>query len=617
MFEKSVVSIITYNEDGHKLDQGNGFFVDNSGDVITYRCLLKSAYKVELLLVDKTYTAIKVIQEDKETDLIRLKTDIPVDQIQALPIATTTPQVGDKVCVISNAPSISRNVVDATIREFQADNVPRKLMKIDGHTTIDYQGSPVLNKNGEVIGMFFLLSVDEKSCNLVTPISRLDSMIESSGETIAEWWANFLVWSDLAEGIFLTGQRFLWLDELKKAVTYFELAVSKNHVYAQAHSAIGYCYIELNQDEEALPFLELAIRIKPDYVNAYNNIGFIYLKQHKLKEAIETFNKALSLDPKQIFLYTNLSIAYNEAGQYKEEIEVLHKAIAIKPNDLTLRYSLILAYAKQKQEQEALALLDQLEIDYSDFNTQLILGMIYNRLENYQKAIMHYEEAIKIKPDVAEAYRDITTFNIKIARYEEAIEMAKKAISIKPDYVDYFNLGLAHHKLKKYQEAIDYYKQAIKLAPTNSSIFYNLGNLYLELERLVEALYNFKEAIKHNPNIVEYHHNAGMALTKLKRNHEAIGAFSYAIKLNPSYVNSYVALGTANLNLGRFQDAIEAYKKAIELKPDIAAARFNMAQVYIKLNNRAGAIEQHEILKTLDKTLADKLGSSIPSYWRS
>ena len=54
------------------------------------------------------------------------------------------------------------------------------------------------------------------------------------------------------------------------------------------------------------------------------------------------------------------------------------------------------------------------------------------------------------------------------------------------------------------------------------------------------------------------------------------------------------------------EDEIESYKQAIRIKPDDADAHYNLCVAYASLNDKASALEQYKILKSLDSTLAKK-----------
>jgi lipopolysaccharide biosynthesis regulator YciM len=66
---------------------------------------------------------------------------------------------------------------------------------------------------------------------------------------------------------------------------------------------------------------------------------------------------------------------------------------------------------------------------------------------------------------------------------------------------------------------------------------------------------------------------------------------------------------TGDLSLAKDTDAdtIESFKQAIRMNPDYVKAHFNLGYVSVFSEDRGGALEQYEILKSLDSELATAL----------
>ena len=72
------------------------------------------------------------------------------------------------------------------------------------------------------------------------------------------------------------------------------------------------------------------------------------------------------------------------------------------------------------------------------------LGVAYGNLGRYQDAIESCKQAIRIKPDYAEAHYNLGVAYANLGRYQDAIEAYKQAIRIKPDYAEaYLILALS------------------------------------------------------------------------------------------------------------------------------------------------------------------------------
>ena len=66
--------------------------------------------------------------------------------------------------------------------------------------------------------------------------------------------------------------------------------------------------------------------------------------------------------------------------------------------------------------------------------------------------------------------------------------------------------------------------------------------------------------------------------------------------------------------LKRYKESNDAYQQAIRLKPDFAEAHYGLGRTYLMLGDRDGALEEYNVLKTLDPKSAAELGESIPRY---
>ena len=64
--------------------------------------------------------------------------------------------------------------------------------------------------------------------------------------------------------------------------------------------------------------------------------------------------------------------------------------------------------------------------------------------------------------------------------------------------------------------------------------------------------------------------------------------------------------------LQRYKESKEAYQQAIRLKPDFAEAHYGLGRTYLMLGDRDGALEEYNVLKTLDPKSAEELLKNMP-----
>jgi tetratricopeptide (TPR) repeat protein len=95
---------------------------------------------------------------------------------------------------------------------------------------------------------------------------------------------------------------------------------------------------------------------------------------------------------------------------------------------------------------------------------------------------------------------------------QKAVEYLNEAIRVKPDFANAYGArGNAYSNLKQYQPALEDYSKAIQLQNDNSIFFNNRGNVYKELDKYQQAIGDYNEAIRLKPEDPTAYHNRGNA----------------------------------------------------------------------------------------------------------
>ena len=124
-------------------------------------------------------------------------------------------------------------------------------------------------------------------------------------------------------------------------------------------------------------------------------------------------------------------------------------------------------------------------------------GFGYFLKEEYQFAIEYFNKAIKLKPDLTEAYCNRGNTKYDLGQYSEAIEDFNKAIELNPDFSEaYYRRGRTKFILNQYEDAIEDYTKAIELDPDNSNIYYHRGLANRKLKQYIKAILDYKKAFE-------------------------------------------------------------------------------------------------------------------------
>jgi tetratricopeptide (TPR) repeat protein len=208
------------------------------------------------------------------------------------------------------------------------------------------------------------------------------------------------------------------------------------------------------------------------------------------------------------------------------------------------------------------------------------LGMQLQGSGQVQEAIRHYERALRLYPDFADAHINLGIALIQSGRIQEAIGHYEQALRIKPDFFKGHNdFGVALDRLGRLPEAISHWEQALRIKPDDADAHYNLGTALARTGKIEEAITHFEQALRIKPDYTEAHCNLGIALAQTGRTEEAIAHFEQALWIEPDNAEAHCNLGTALEKLGRTQEAIKHYQQALKLRPDLTAASDALARL--------------------------------------
>ena len=181
-----------------------------------------------------------------------------------------------------------------------------------------------------------------------------------------------------------------------------------------------------------------------------------------------------------------------------------------------------------------------------------------------------------------------------LGKLENAKDCYLQALRINPNLAEaYSNLGNIYKDLNKLQMAEDSYLQALKLNPNLAEAHSNLADIYKELGMFQDAVSSCLKAIELNPNLAEAYNNLGVTYKELGRLKEAESYCLKAIELNPNLAEAYIGHGIILKDLNKLSDA-ELSFKALSLKPDMlsvidhmgdlmqTSGRFEEAEIYYK-----------------------------------
>jgi len=139
---------------------GSGAIIDPSGYILTNFHVIDGARRLEVTLADASKWPARPVGADPSNDLAVIKIDAPAEKLNVISLGDSSKLiVGQKVLVIGNPFGYDRTltvgIVSSLGRSIQANNgrLIRGIIQTDAAINPGNSGGPVLNSNGEVIGV--------------------------------------------------------------------------------------------------------------------------------------------------------------------------------------------------------------------------------------------------------------------------------------------------------------------------------------------------------------------------------------------------------------------------------------------------------------------------------
>jgi S1-C subfamily serine protease len=165
----SLVLIQTHTQqpgEGDGVGVGSGVVVNQNGDILTALHIISGTDEIEVSFADGTQTSATMIATDPDNDIAVLHPGQPPDLI--VPAVLGNPgamRIGDETFAVGNplglAGSLSAGVISGFDRSFTINDGDMRLeglIQFDAAVNPGNSGGPLLNRNGQVIGIVTALA---------------------------------------------------------------------------------------------------------------------------------------------------------------------------------------------------------------------------------------------------------------------------------------------------------------------------------------------------------------------------------------------------------------------------------------------------------------------------
>jgi tetratricopeptide (TPR) repeat protein len=569
-----VVSLTAYGSNKQIVGVGSGFALGD-GVMATSYLLISQAAAVE----GKNFQGKKVKIEailavDKNSFLALLKTK---GKEPALTLGNSEDLKKDnKVFAIGTNEAGEITVSEGTVTNIQDYAPGRRIIDSSLSVWENSSGSPVLDTNGQVLGITIFL---ERGLKFIIP-SNLVKTLPKKAEVKFKDWQHEDYLSTL-EGSLLAGKISSLLDETGKAQKYLEKVLKEAPANIEAQSLLASVYIRERNYEAAISAYNKVIELDANRDDAYYGLGLVYFKMRRFKEAAVPLEKAVRLNPEYKEAYFYIASSYEESKDFAKAAEFYEKYVNLKPERAGQ------AYAN--------------------------LGLCKFEIGEFGAAAAAFQEALKENPQDTHINDMLAQAFKKSGQYEKAEQVYKYLAQLSPEY----SLNNYQAILRMYDEAglgdkaIEAAKKIVELNPKDSDSLYNLGYMYYKQKRYNEAIESLRKAVQMRPNFEYAYLTLASCYVELKQWSKCIETYSKYVEIAPDNADAWHAIGVSYMKLKKFESALDPLLKTIELRPDFGIAYFNLAITYLNLHDNYSARETYRKLLKIDPSLAEKLKKYI------
>ena len=438
----------------------------------------------------------------------------------------------------------------------------------------------------------------------------------------------------------------------KSADCFFRaLDIQPDLLSAQDHFSLANNLIAEGNLTRAIASYKSCIELEPDFLNAYARLAdaletagqpekalFYYQKLAQLQTEKERPALKQSKSSQQISSFLSPQKSARKAlppAAARERVKALPSSDYLTNN---ARQRLQLQPGKQTRADKIAAYLQAAARQPNSAQIQFELGELHAQEGQWQTAINHYQQAVKLAPQSAkyhlklarlweqlnrplkanlafyEAFslqsQKVSAKNhyllgdklLKHGETERAIACYRRAVSIKSDFIEaYWRLGEISLEKGNHKTALACYHRALKIEPNRVQSYILLGKALAHHNNWQGALSYYQKAVVLEPKRADIYGNIGESLANLQRYEEAAKLLQQGIGKDPMNWQLYYQLGNVCSQQNLWREAVGAYEKAAVFNSQgFSPLQHHLGQAYLELQQWSSAVDAFQKAIELD-----------------
>jgi len=409
------------------------------------------------------------------------------------------------------------------------------------------------------------------------------------------------------------GEALFRLERYKPAIKAFEKAIENDQHYSLAYRNKGDVFVRIGDYDGAFGCYVHALRCDRKNWAAYIGKGNILYHQKNFDEAIKTYRQLIKGASREernykAEAYRGLGNCFLEQGGYSEAIRAYEDALERNPGDALSYKGIGDAYNSLQDYRSAVKAYDISIARKPDTLSWNAKGWALFQLNEYEKALEAFEQAIRLDRKNLAPYRNKIYIFRLLEMHKEAHEICEKALRVAPTDASIYRIeGDLLKQLGDLEKAVEAYNSAILYKIKDPVIYKHKGNVLRQLSRFAEAISAYEEALIYIPEDPDVYRNKGIAFIGLKEYEEAMAAFDLAITYSNDIYSYRCKIGILGEICKSYTKAIQVCDEALRSFPDNEEIqRTRVAYLIQQKSERSLTDYDTEILSTINMSILDE-----------
>ena len=367
---------------------------------------------------------------------------------------------------------------------------------------------------------------------------------------------------------YIAGTACMASQDFEGSIKYIEKAIELDPNNVQLYNNLGTAYLTTGKLDKALETYEKSIELEPTDSLAYFNIASILQMRDEHEKACEYFEKAHELEPDDDSYIIAWAISEVKSNKIFEAIEHYKYLSAAYPQKTTYKFNLAGCLQAAGQYEAAISILVQLSLmSPKSVNILKKLAALYIITGQISKAKEIYERIIKHGATDFMPYYELAMLCIKTGDTDRAENMLKKVCKLKPDFANaHKDLAVIYLNKRLFDYAKDEFKTAYECASDDFSIVIEYANYFHATSDFEKADQMYQKALELKPDDPNALAFSALNKTHLKQIDIALEQIVSAISKSPASAFLFFIAGRIYFLSGDFERAKDYLVKSFEME---------------------------------------------------